>query len=97
MELVGRLNRAFTELVRQIPTSYIPAGARWSRKENTFLSDLNRHTVLQSKKRTLACSHATTTQAALHKLVNHAGVPQDAVEAAIGEYDRGRRRDGTGG
>ncbi len=73
------------ELVGQIPTSYKRAGARWARKKNPFPSDLNRHTVLQSKKRTLACSHATTTQATLLKLVNHAGVPQDAVEAAIGD------------
>jgi hypothetical protein len=85
------------ELVGQIPTSNIRAGARCARKENPFPSDLNRHKVLQSKKRTLACSHATTTQAALHKLVNRAGVPQDAVEAAIGKHDCKRQRDWMGG
>ncbi len=84
------------ELVGQIPTSYIRAGVRWSRKENPFPSNLNRHTVLQSKKRTLTCSHATTTQAALHKLVNNTGVPQDAVKAAIGKHDRGRQQDRMG-
>jgi hypothetical protein len=45
---------ASTELVGQIPTSYIRAGVRWARKENPFLSDLNRHTMLLSKERTLA-------------------------------------------
>jgi hypothetical protein len=57
--------------------------------------------VLQSKKRTLAYSHATTAQAALDKLVNHAGVPQDAVKAAIGEAQGrlgcGRTCGGRGG
>ncbi len=97
-ELVRRLYKDCTELVGQIPTSYIRAGPRWARKENPFPSDLNRHmTVLQSKKRTLVRSHATTTQAILHKLVNCTGIPQDAVEAAIGEHDRGRRWDGMGG
>jgi hypothetical protein len=73
-------------------------GMRCARKENPFPSDLNRHTVLQSKKRTLARSHASTTQATLHKLVNcTAGVPQDAVVAAIGKHDRGRQRDRKGG
>jgi hypothetical protein len=46
--------------------------------------------VLQSKKRSLARTHAITTQAALHKLVNRAGAPQNTVEAAIGEHDCGR-------
>ncbi len=85
------------ELVGQIPKSYICAGARCAKKENPFPSDLNRHTVLQSKKRILAHSHATTKQAALHKLVNCIGVPQDAVKAAIGEHDCGWRRDRMGG
>jgi hypothetical protein len=71
------------------------AGARWARKENPLPSDLNRHMVLQSKKRTLACSHASTTQAALHKLVNCAGIPQDAAKAAIGKHDRGQQWNGT--
>jgi hypothetical protein len=97
MELVQSLYGGCTELVGQISTSYICAGTRWARKENPFPFDLNRHTVLQSIKRTLARSHATTTQAGLHKLVNLAGIPQDAVEAAIGKHNCGRRRDGTGG
>jgi hypothetical protein len=95
------LYRACTELVVQISTSYKCVGARWTRKENLFPSDLNRHAVLQSEKKTLAHSHETTTQAALNKLVNHAGVPQDAVEAAIGKarghLGRGCTRAGIGG
>ncbi len=51
----------------------------------------------QKKNSRMARSHATTKQAALHKLANHAGVPQDAVKAAIGEHDHRQQRDGTGG